>query len=110
MNDLNSVLIEGTLTADPVLTDTDQNGARCRFTMVTTRITRDGQTHASHFTVETADGLARNCHEHLQQNRGVRVVGCLAEADFLPVIQAEHVEFRPFQRTRPAATENGEPA
>jgi single-stranded DNA-binding protein len=94
MNDLNSVLIEGTLTDDPTFAETDQNGATCRFTVVTTRTTRDGNTHQSHLTVETADHLARRCGEHLERNRGVRVVGCLVETDLTLVIQAEHVEFR----------------
>ena len=103
MNDLNSVLIEGTLTEDPILVDSDEGGTKCTFSLVTERTTQNGNTRASYFTVETGDRLAHNCSEYLRSNRGVRVVGYLAEDNGKFTIHAEHVEFRPFRKPNQAA-------
>ena len=102
MNDLNSVLIEGTLADDPTANNNEGNDPLCRFIVETRRTNRAGLTRTYSFTVEAKGRLASNCTEHLRAGRGVRVVGSLAEENSAAVIQAEHVEFRPM---RPSSTE-----
>ena len=97
MNELNSVLLEGTLTNDPTANNTEDNGPVCRFLMETNRTHRGGLTRTYAFTVEAKGRLASNCTEHLRAGRGVRVVGSLAEENSVAVIQAEHIEFRPMK-------------
>ena len=97
MNDLNSVLIEGTLTDDPTPNDTEGNDAVCRFIVETRRTNCAGLTRTFAFAIETKGRLAMSCNEHLRAGRGVRVVGYLTEENYVAVIQAEHVEFRPMK-------------
>ena len=100
MNDLNSVLLEGKVTADPAPIP---NG--CTFSILASRLvkTDDGQkTTTSLFPIEVTGRLAEVCQEYLKAGRGVRIVGrlCQDPEDALLFIQAEHVEFKP-ERSKP---------
>ena len=106
MNDLNSVLIEGNLTRDPVMATTPKGTAVCNFSVASNRYYRvdeEKQEEVSFFDVETWSRLAQRCADELMKGRGVRVVGRLKQdrwqdKDGNPrsrtKVVAEHVEFR----------------
>ena len=110
MNDLNSILIEGNLTRDPVLTSTPTGTSVCNFAVATHHMYRkeeQQQRETSFFDVEVWAKLAENCAQHLKKGRGVRVVGRLKQDRWKTgeghprsriKIVAEHVEFRPMKK------------
>ena len=106
MNSLNSVLVEGNLTRDPVLAATPKGTPVCNFSLATNRFYRgeeEIEREVSFFDVETWSRLAERCGEQLAKGRSVRVVGRLKQdrwndKDGNPrarvKIVAEHVEYR----------------
>ena len=105
MNSLNSALLEGSLTEEPILSYTPDGLAVCTFTIAShRRVKKDGAYHEEifHFNIVTHAHLATFCHEYLKQDRGVRVVGRLSQDTAKQVfLEAEHVELKP----EPAAEE-----
>lgn len=107
MNSLNSILIEGNLTRDPVLTETPQGTSVCQFSIASNRWYRQNeetQHEVSFVDVVTWAKLAERCGEELEKGRGVRVVGRIKQDRWQDKegnprsrvkIVAEHVEFRP---------------
>ena len=107
MNSLNSILIEGNLTKEPVVSETPRGTNVCNFRVATNRFYKrdeEMQKEVSYFDVEAWSRLAERCGEYLEKGRGVRVVGRLREdrwttSDGQPrsrvKIVAEHVEFKP---------------
>jgi single-strand DNA-binding protein len=107
MNNLNSILIEGTLTKDAVLKNTAKGTAVCNLSLATNRYYKNENSmekEVSFFDVETWSKLAETCGSKGNKGRGVRVVGRLKQdrwngtdgkAHSKVVIVAEHVEFRP---------------
>jgi len=110
MNDLNSILMEGNLTRDPVLSTTPQGRSVCNFSMGSHQLyKKDEEQHkeTSFFDVEVWSKLGENCAEYLRKGRGVRVVGRLKQDRWKDgegrprsrvKIVAEHVEFRPMRK------------
>jgi single-strand DNA-binding protein len=110
MNSLNSILVEGNLTRDPLLSETPRGTAVCNFSIATNRYYRHDdqkQEEVSFLDVETWAKLAERCAEELTKGRGVRVVGRLRQDRWEDAegkrrsrvkIVAEHVEFRPVRR------------
>ena len=100
MNDLNSILIEGNLTRDPVLNVTPTGVRVCNFSLGTHfQYKKDGDQRK-----ETSFFDA----EYLCRGRGVRVVGRLKQDRWKDgegkprsrvKIVAEHVEFKPARRS-----------
>ena len=121
LNNLNSVLIEGTLARDPELRYTPSGAGTapgaplCTLVLASRRTYKlAGARHEEVSFIESAvpGRLGEVCAEHLTKGRGVRVVGRIKQerwddADgnerekFL--IVAEHVEFQP-QRAATAAS------
>lgn len=106
MNHLNSILIEGNLTADPVLSETPNGTTVCSFAIASERFIKreEGlEKQVSFFDIVSWGRLAESCAENLSKGRGVRVVGRLTQdrwdSDGMHharvKIIAEHVEFRP---------------
>ena len=107
MNNLNSVLIEGNLTKDPMLHETPNGTNVCSFSIATNRYYKQDQEQrqeVSYFNVEVWAKTAERCQEFLKQGRGVRVVGRLKQDRWSDEnnqnhhqvkIVAEHVEFKP---------------
>ncbi len=106
MNNLNSIILEGNLTRDPLMDTTPKGTAVCHFTVASNRYYKsegERQEEVGFFDVEVWSRLAETCSEYLTKGRGVRVVGRLkqdrwANADGEPRsrvrIVGEHVEFR----------------
>ena len=132
MNSLNSILVEGNLTRDPVLATTPKGTSVCNFSVASNRFYRSDdemQKEVSFFDVEVWSRLAERCAEELAKGRGVRVVGRLKQDRWQDKegkprsrvkIVAEHVEFRRAPQGSPedeeveelaeAASEEREPA
>lgn len=96
MNNLNSILLEGTLVEDPA----HPQMGECSFTIECVRYqTRDdGEKvkETSRFNIRCINRMADVCAESLKKGRGVRVVGRLVQVlEESCFILAEHVEFRP---------------
>jgi len=111
MNNLNSLLIEGTLVNDPVTVS--KKVPVCSFTLASFRVDLDENgkicNEVSRFHVEARDKLAEAVMDRGRKGRGARVVGRLKEIrrknavgiqESEVIIVAEHVEFRPeFKKT-----------
>lgn len=107
MNSLNSIIVEGNLTRDPLNTVTPKGTKVCNFAVATNRYYRsDGEKakEVSYFDVEAWQKEAERCEEALEKGRGVRVVGRLKQDRWVDAegrnrskikIVADHVEFRP---------------
>lgn len=104
MNDLNSTLVEGHLTADPELSYTPKGTAVCRFAIAVNRKYRTNETlqeEVSFIDVETWSRAAEACSNHLGKGRKVRVVGRIKQERWQQeghkrsriIIVGEHVEF-----------------
>jgi len=107
MNNLNSILIEGTLTRDPVLKNTAKGTALCNLCLASNRYFKQEngyEKEVSFFDVEAWSKLAEACYARGKKGRGVRVVGRLKQSRWNDTegknhsrisIVAEHIEFRP---------------
>ena len=107
MNSLNSILVEGNLVRDPVLTQTPKGTQVCSFSVASNRFYRvenETQKEVSFFDVEVWAKLAETCNEQLRKGRGVRIVGRLIQDRWSEgegknhtriKIIGEHVEFKP---------------
>jgi single-strand DNA-binding protein len=107
MNNLNSILLEGNLVADPELRYTPKGAPVCSFSVACNRYYKQEeelQKEVSYFDVTTWNRLAEVCNEYLTKGRGVRVVGRLRQDRWEDQegktrskvhIVAEHVEFKP---------------
>ena len=116
MNNLNSILLEGNLVADPELRYTPNGAPVCSFCVACNRYFKQEeelQQEVSYFDVTTWNRLAEVCNEYLTKGRGVRVVGRLKQDRWEDQdgktrskvhVVAEHVEFKPKFKT-----ESGQP-
>ena len=111
MNNLNTVLIEGTLTRDPQREDTTAEFSMCKLAMANNRYfwketkwTKD----SSYFYVHVYGPVAEACLKYLKKGRGIRVVGRLKQHSWKGndgfwreriYIIAEHIEFQPERKT-----------
>ena len=118
MNNLNSILLEGNLVADPELRYIPKGTPVCSFCVACNRYFKQEeelQQEVSYFDITTWNRLAEVCNEYLSKGRGVRVVGRLKQDRWEDQegktrakvhIVAEHVEFKPKFKTEDAgATE-----
>jgi single-strand DNA-binding protein len=107
MNNLNSILIEGNLTKDPMIRSTPKGTQVCTMSLASNRYYKQDtgfEREVSYFDVETWSRLAEACYNKGKRGRGVRVVGRLKQERWTSpegkpksrvTIVAEHVEFRP---------------
>lgn len=111
MNNLNSIILEGNLTKDPVEAKTPKGTPVCNFSVASNRYYRqegERQSEVSFVDVEVWARLAETCGEYLKKGRGVRVVGRLKQDRWTDPegnprsrlkIVGEHVEFKPQPKT-----------
>ena len=107
MNSLNSILLEGRLTADPELKLLENGSSVCNFSIASNRYYKakdERKEEVSFFRVVVWNGLGNSCKEFLTKGRGVRVVGRLKQDRWIDPeginhsevkIVAEHVDFKP---------------
>ena len=106
MNDLNSVLIEGTLTQDPKMVIENNGKTITEFFISSERYYKQNDEYhkeVSFFEIHVLGKQAEACNDYLTKGKGVRVVGRLkqelrgddGDARLNIFIIAEHVEFMP---------------
>jgi len=106
MNSLNSILLEGRLTADPDHKVLESGKSVCNFSIASERFYKVDDEHkkeVSFVKVEVWAGLADSCNQYLEKGRGVRIVGRIKQHRWVKEgenqseirIVAEHVEFKP---------------
>ncbi len=119
MNNLNTVLMEGTLIRDPERSNQVTGSSQCRLSLANNRyyFGRNGKwvQDASFFTVWVSGPVAESCLKFLKKGRGIRIVGRLKQIRYSMggfsrekvAILAEHIEFQPVKKTD--ESENTEP-
>jgi single-strand DNA-binding protein len=107
LNDMNSVILEGSLTKDPVLSHDQKGAPRCLMVITSERYIRGErgiEKQTTGMTVYTKSKLAEQSMRLCRQGRKIRVVGCLqtlrgkdAEGRDVThvVINAAHLEVKP---------------
>ena len=118
MNQLNSLILEGNLVKDAVLTEPAPGFKKCNFTVGVNRFYKNRKnedvSEASFFDVEAYNQVAEWCGKKATKGRGVRVVARLKQdtckdsdgktASRIYVI-AEHIEYKPIRKTDAVAPE-----
>jgi len=106
MNNLNSIIVEGNLVADPELSFTPAGTPVGKFRLACNRYYKqDGvrREEVSFLDIESWSRLAETCAEYLHKGRGVRVVGRIKQDRWddpdgrhqsRVKIVAEHIEFK----------------
>ena len=82
MNSLNSVLLEGHLTKDPLLGETPKGTPVCTFGLAVNRYYKQNEEmvqEVSFFDVETWTRLAQYCGAQLKKGTHIRIVGRLKQ-------------------------------
>ena len=100
MNQLNSLILEGTVTKSAVYED-----KKALFSISVTRYYKDtngeGGETKSYFDVEVDGVSAEKLHDKLVEGRDVRLVGQLRSKDVengrAVYVYVEHIELRPFK-------------
>jgi len=107
MNNLNSILIEGTMVKNPILRTTPKGTSVCSFALASKRFYKEEtgiKKDVGFFLIEAQGKLAESVNSLGKKGRCVRVVGRLRQDRWdvgdgtkrsRIVIVAEHVEFRP---------------
>lgn len=120
LSNLNSIIAEGNLTADPALKSTPNGHKVCSFSIASNRyFKQEEQTEkeVSYFDIEAWSKLAESCGNTLKKGRGVRVVGRLKQDRWVDAdgkahsrvkIIAEHVEFKPVSNGKEVESEEEE--
>jgi len=118
MNNLNSLILEGSLVKDPDFSQTSKGVPVCSFTIANDRYFKEGsglEKETSYFNIHAFGKMADQCKKDGYEGRGVRAVGRLkqerwenAEGQKMSriVVVAEHVEFRPELARQPAPEKN----
>jgi len=112
MNQLNSLILEGNLVRDAVLTEPAPGFKKCIFTMGVSRYYKNRKNEdvneASFFDVEAYNQIAEWCGKKATKGRGVRVVGRLKQDTWKDengktasriYVVAEHIEYKPMKKT-----------
>ena len=112
MNQLNSLILEGNLVKDAVLTEPAPGFKKCVFTMGVNRFYKnrnnESVNEASFFDVEAYNQVAEWCGKKATKGRGVRVVGRLKQDTWKDesgksasriYVVAEHIEYKPAKKT-----------
>ncbi len=108
MNQLNSIILEGNLVRDPVLSEPAAGFKVCKFTIGVNRFYKNRNDEAtqevSFFEVEGFGKLAEYCQKKATKGRGVRIVGRLKQDLWKDsngkqqnkvYVVAEHIEYKP---------------
>jgi len=98
MNDLNSVLVEGTIIKEGEI---NKNDRTCIFTVVSNHYIGTKKDKLI-VNVLTGSKMVDSGYDKMTKGRGVRIVGRLKnDIDGTVIIESEHIEFRPeFKRKK----------
>lgn len=111
MNQLNSLILEGNLVRDAVLSEPAPGFKKCLFTVGVNRFYKNKKNEdvneASFFDVEAYGNMAEYCEAKAKKGRGVRVVGRLKQDTWKDpdgkfaskvYVVAEHIEYKPIKK------------
>jgi len=112
MNQLNSIILEGNLVRDAVLSEPADGFKVTKMTIAVNRFYKnhndEGVEEVSFFDVETYGKAAEYCEKKATKGRGIRVVGRLKQSVWKDdngkayskvYVVAEHIEYKPvFQK------------
>ena len=120
MNQLNSLIVEGNLVRDAVLTEPAAGFKKCTFSVGVNRYYKNRENidtnEVSFFDVEAYGKMAEYCVDKAKKGRGVRVVGRLKQDTWKNnegktvsrvFVVAEHIEYKPMKKTDADANEEG---
>ncbi len=112
MNQLNSLILEGNLVRDAVLSEPAPGFKKCTFSVGVNRFYKNRKnedvSEASFFDVEAYGKIAEYCGLKATKGRGVRVVGRLKQDTWKDnngktasriYVVAEHIEYKPVKKT-----------
>lgn len=121
MNQLNSVIVEGNLVRDSVLTEPVPGFKVCKFSIAVNRFYKnhnnEGIEEVSYFDIETFGKMAEYNEKKAKKGRGVRVVGRLKQdvwkdednkTNSRVYVVAEHIEYKPVFHKPEETEENAE--
>jgi len=94
MNNLNSLVLEGTLEGNATMNDKTANAiiaVNCSY--INSKC--EEVTETSHFTIEAYSKLADLLLKFGKSGRGIRLVGKLKQVNDSIIIVTEHIEFKP---------------
>ena len=122
MNNLNSIILEGNIVRDAVLSEPAPGFTKCGFSMGVNRyyksLKNEDKNEVSFFDVEAYGKLAEYCEMKATKGRGVRVVGRLKQDVWKDssgknvskvYVVAEHIEYKPVKKTQEDAVAAAEP-
>ena len=112
MNNLNSIILEGNLVRDALVTEPAPGFKKCAFSIGVNRFFKNRKNEdvneASFFDVEAYGKMAEYCGEKAKKGRGIRVVGRLKQDTWKDdsgksssrvYVVAEHIEYKPLKKT-----------
>ena len=81
---MNKVILVGTLTRDPELTETPSGIAVCRFAIAVSRdyANSEGERETDFFNITVWRGRAENCGKYLKKGNKVAIVGSLQNRSY----------------------------
>ena len=103
MNNLNSLLIEGIVGSDPVVTLSEKGTTICTFTLISKCTFQEMDTPQEdtvEITVETWARVAEICDKYCMKGDAVKIIGRLKQnaTDSKATVIAHSIEFRPIVR------------
>lgn len=111
MNELNSIIIEGTVMGDPTLNVGKDHRPVGYFRMYSMRKEHE-EPIKTEVNVTTYGPLATTCNQYLKEGRRIRVVGRIRQASDSNQLQivGEHVEFKASPNIEEIPVSSKEPA
>ena len=123
MNQLNSLILEGNLVRDAVLTEPAPGFKKCIFTVGVNCFYKNKKnedvSEASFFDVEAYNQVAEWCGKKATKGRGVRVVGRLKQDTWKDsdgktlskvYVVAEHIEYKPVRKAEASESSSATPS
>ena len=109
MNMLNSIILEGNVKSLPVVGEFENyNGevsVKSSFPLTVVRELHNEKGESVFkeeydFDIETYGEMAKFCNAHIEEGRGIRVVGRLKQKEGRVFVVAEHIEIKPARPTK----------
>ncbi len=118
MNQLNSLILEGNVVKDSVLTEPCTGFKKLSFTIGVNRFYKNAQgeevNEASFFHIEAYGNIAEHAARYAKKGRGLRIVGRLKQDRWTDgenkncsriYVVAEYIEYKPVKKAEPSQAE-----
>lgn len=118
MNQLNSLILEGNIVEDSVLSEPSAGFKKLSFTIGVNRFYKNAQgeevNEASFFDIEAYGYIAEHAARYAKKGRGIRIVGRLKQDTWKNedgksmskvYVVAEHFEYKPVKKAEPSQAE-----